>query len=396
VDQMFSKRHLLLSYAMGGFGLAVNSMMLFLVPLRAAELGIGIGTIGLLLGTKSVMDAYASVPVGSFIDRHGARTAFVIGCGMTAVIGALYSFAGSVLMMFVLQALLGLFRPAGWVGAQTYVSGLRTGAERAHDTGRLSFVATSSQIVAPALVGATAQLWSVRAGFVTFAVYAALFASLGLLLPREDRRRPSASRGAGFRESATLLRIRGIRTVMLLTFARLWVPSVWTGFFPLLLVEGGMAKGVAGTVISTMALVGTGVSLLAGRIAKLGRLEYVTAAGLAFSAVGLAMSPLMASFPYAYFPAAMLGIGQGLSLPLLIALVGKAAPAERRGLALGLRAAVNQSAAALAPVVTGSLIVATGAAIGFPLAALMAAAALGAAVFSTRRDPEEPTRSEGG
>lgn len=388
---MFSRRHLLLSYAMGGFGLGINAMMLFLVPLRAAELGIGVGTIGLLLGTKAVVEAFASMPVGGFIDRRGARWVFVAGTGMTAVLGVVYALTSSVALLFVLQATLGLLRPTGWVGAQTYVSGLRTGAERAHDTGRLSFVATSSQIVAPLLVGGAAQLWSVQAGFFVFAAYASIFFVVGLLLPPERRARPTTDERAGFREGVGLLRIRGIRTVMLLTFVRVWAPNVWIGFFPLLLVQGGMAEGLAGSVVSAMALVASGVSLLAGRLARLGRLEYVTTGGLACSAAALALSPFVAVFPFAYLPAGLLGIGMGLSLPLLIALVGKAAPAERRGLALGLRAAVNQTAAALAPVVAGSLIAATGATLGFPVAAVLAAGVLTAAVASTRRDPEEGT-----
>lgn len=37
----------------GGFGLALNAMMNFLLPLRAAELGIGIGVIGLVIGVKA-------------------------------------------------------------------------------------------------------------------------------------------------------------------------------------------------------------------------------------------------------------------------------------------------------------------------------------------------------
>ena len=35
-----------LAYLTGGFGLALNAMMNFLLPLRATDLGIGIGLIG--------------------------------------------------------------------------------------------------------------------------------------------------------------------------------------------------------------------------------------------------------------------------------------------------------------------------------------------------------------
>lgn len=377
---------LLVAYATGGFGLAVNSMLRFLLPLRAAELGIGIGVIGLLLGAKGLVEAFASAPAGAFMDRVGAKRAFVLGSAASAILAVLYGFASSVIAFLALQLILGLVRPLGWVGAQSYVAGLRTGQDRARDTGRMSSVATGAQIVAPLLVGICAQLLDLRAAFFVFAAYCLVFVVVGLLLPTDHVRsghKPKSS--TGFRDGVALFRLRGIRVAMLLTFARLWIPSVWASFFPLYLVTSGVSEGLASTVLSAMAVIATLVSLGAGKISKLGRVERVTVAGLAVGAIGLAISPLIGEIPLAYVGAVFVGIGQGLSLPFLIVIVSKAAPTGHRSLALGLRSSINQAASAIAPVATAAVIGSASFSVGFPLAGGVAGLFLLAAFFTDRR-----------
>src|SRR5680860_1470088 len=79
----------------------------------------------------------------------------------------------------------------------------------------------------------------------------------------------------------------------------------------------------------------------------------------------------------------------GLSLPLLISIVTTAAPAHKRGVALGLRDMVNQSAATIAPVVVGPLITALGMALGFTTGGVVGGALLVAARLTHTLDRRE-------
>src|SRR5690606_23312871 len=97
----------------------------FLVPLRAYELGIGFGTIGLLLGVKAITEAVVSVPVGTVIDRIGPRWACVIGSAAVAGGGIVFATTSSVWLMLVAQVLLGALRPLVWIGGQAYAAGMR-------------------------------------------------------------------------------------------------------------------------------------------------------------------------------------------------------------------------------------------------------------------------------
>lgn len=379
-------RRRLVAYGTGGFALAVNAMIQFLLPLRAVELGMEITLVGLLLAAKALTEALVAMPLGQVLDRIGVRAAFLIGTGSATLVLLAYSLATSFVVLLLLQVALGMSRPLAWIGAQHYVSGMRTGAEQAYDTGRLSFVANAGQIVGPLLIGVVASTVGLRGAFVALAVYASVFFLLGLALPSSSSAmRGKTSTGASSRErgltsALRLLAMPGMQVAMLLTAARLWIPTAWTSFFPLyLVVEAQLSEAVAGTVISTMALTATVVSLFTGRLSKLGRAESVTAAALAVAAVGLAIGPLLGGSPLVYLSAVLVGIGHGVSLPMLIVIVSNAAPEGQRGLALGLRTTFNQGAAMLAPLTVAPIIAMAGIALAFPVAGAVAGAAVLAA-----------------
>ena len=110
---------------------------------------------------------------------------------------------------------------------------------------------------------------------------------------------------------------------------------------------------------------------------------------MGFGALGLALAAVLDSIPAAYIVSFLVGIGNGLSLPTLLVLVSRAVSGDKRGLALGLRAGVNQLAAAIAPVLVAVVISAVTVATGFLLAAGVALGFIGSAAITSRkaRDP---------
>lgn len=378
-----------LAYLTGGFGLGFNAMMTFLLPLRANDIGIDIALIGLLLGAKGVVEAVVSVPLGGLIDRIGPRKGFIIGTASCTALVAMYGLTTSIVVLFLLQAAVGAMRPLAWVSSQSFVAGLREGADQARDTGRLSLFATGAQIFSPLIVGFAAQATNTGNAFFAMSAYCATFLVVGLLVRRgSDSRSKQSSKRRGFAAGIGLLKIRGIRVVMLLTFARLWTTTAFVAFVPLLLVTSGVTEGSAATVVSAAAVVATLISSTSGKLAERMRVDTVAALSLSCGALGLALAPVLDSIPAAYLIAFLVGIGNGLSLPTLLVLVSRAVSADLRGLALGLRSSVNQLAAALAPILVAAVIGATAAASGFLLAAAVAAGFVSSAVFTSRRDRE--------
>jgi MFS family permease len=389
-----TKGQRLLAYSTGAYGLSINAITFFLVPLRAAELGAGIGVIGLLVGTKALVETLTSVPLGAFMDRTGPRMALLLGTSGTALVALGYLFTNSVAVLFLMQVILGLARPLGWVGGQSYAAGMRGGKDAKYDTGRFSFAANVGQIIAPLVAGIVADHYGARMGFLVIVAWGLVFFVVSALLPDRGRHAGGGGSGAGFGAAWGLMKSPKVQAVMFLTFSRLWIPAVWSSFYPLYLVTSGTSETVAGIVVSAMALAAAITSPFTGRIASHGAPVVVTALSLLVSCVGVAISPIVDTGFWPLLAAALVGFGQGVSLPMLITLMSEAAPKEQRSLALSLRAGVNQASSTVAPVVIGPLMAVAGAMLGFPVAAVIGVGFLAAAVAVGNRRPAEVTEPE--
>ena len=123
------------------------------------------------------------------------------------------------------------------------------------------------------------------------------------------------------------------------------------------------------------------VTLTAGWVTRFMSPPLATAAALALGALGMAISPHVASIPLVYLPALLTGTAVGLSLPLLMASVSSEAAPEERGVALGLRMSANQAASAISPTAIGVVVGGFGIALGFATSAVVCWLLLGAAVW---------------
>lgn len=381
------------AYLSGGFGLGISAMLALLVPLRADELGLPIAAIGVIVAARPVAEAMLAVPLSLLVSRCGARATFVAGTACCTLTCVGFAVAAGYWMLLALSAAAGAGRALAWIASQSYVSYAGPAAERARNTGRFSFVGNLSQMVGPLVVGVAAAYVGYRYTFLLIAVHSLMFVALGLALPR----RPPGEVVARVPLTATarLFRVPRLQVAFLLSFVRLAIPSAWHPFLPLLLVSAGYSAGEAGGVLSFAAVVATVVNLATGPLSRWASTEMLTTASLAAAAVGLLLSPHLLSVPLVLVPAALVGVGNGLSLPLLIALFTEAAPPGRAPLALGARNAVNSAATAGAPMVVAPLVASYGAATAFAAMSGVAGALLAVAVtLHHRRRRYE--RSRGG
>lgn len=399
----------------GGYGLGLNIMINFLAPLRASELGASLFWIGIIVGVPAVGPAVFGFVIGALSDRLGARRTFQLATAGTVVTTGAMALAGHWQVLLALQVLHGPLRAAGWVSSQSYITALDDDpANRIRNTSRFAFVTASSRTAMPLAVAVVADGLGLRFAFVAVAVYSALYFLLALSLagrgPAASAKEPEdgaagarstgsdaaagsavgamsdesgqgrGESGRSGRDALDLLRIPGIQVAFLLSFARVWASSVLVAFYSLLLVEQGLSKTVAGLVVSANAGTAMVMTLLVTGLAQTMSKEVLTALGLAAGAVGFALIPATGGSALAFVPAVLVGIGEGFSLPLLIAIVGEAAPARLQGMAIGMRIGVNQGAQFTASTLMGAVTGAVGLAAGFPVAGAVTAAVLAAAM----------------
>lgn len=367
---------MLLAYVSGAFGFTLQTMGTFLVPLRAHELGAPMDLIGLIVGAGALVPALLSVPAGALADSVGARRAYMIGTFSTAMVTLLLAAATDYWALLGLQLIFGFTQNIGWVAAQTYITSVGSRAERAAITGRFSFSSNVGIFLGPSLAGVAAQMVGYQSAFLFFVVVALAFTAIGLALPevklRDGPMAAPVGASVGFGAALELLRLRGVQVAMFLTFVRLWTWSGWSAFYPLFLVERGYPPALVGTIISSSSLVSTVSALGAGRLSRLATKEIVTAGGLAIGAAGTLLSPLVAVAPWVYLPPVLLGLGIGISLPLLMAIVSEHSPSGRRGVALGLRTSANRAASTVSPIAVGAFVTSLGTTLGFALSAVVA------------------------
>lgn len=394
--ERWRRRTRLLAYVVGAFGLSLSAQINFLVPLRARELGAGLDVIGLIIGSGTLAAALSSVTIGAVVDRIGPKRAFVIGAAGTAVASLAFMLVDSYWWFVALQPVHGIVRNLGWVASQGYITSFAADVERARLTGRFSFFSNIGTMVGPLLAGAAASVIGFRWALIVPAAYSVIFALLGLLLvetrtpettagpdrgddeaPGEEATTPArrwAGRrarrvrrcgGAGLGAALSLLANRGIQVALILSFTRLWSSHVYSAFLPIFMVENGISADTAGVVMATSGFVAAIMAPTTGFWTRFLSPQSAAALGLGCNALGLVLAPHLGSVPAIFVVPVLVGIGIGLSLPLLITIVTSVVPAENRGVALGLRALVNQVAATAAPVIIGPLMTLLGLSFGF-------------------------------
>ncbi len=362
-----SRASMLLAYVTGAYGFSYSVMVAFLIPLRAMELDTPIEMIGLIVGAGAAVPALLSVPSGELADRLGPRRTYILSTFVSGIVTLVGALTQSYWVLFAVQLVSGLARSTAWLASQTYLTSVGRPEERATITGRMSFATNAGMIVAPLVIGASSDLVGFQWSFVTLSLMSLLFCLMGTRLPEVRVPRTTAKRGgsAGFGLALGLLRLRGMQVVLQLTFVRIWSAIFWMSFYPVLMVQQGFGASAIGTLLAVYAGVSTVVTLGAGRVAaRLGN-AMACAIALGLGAIGVALSPHLLTYPLVFLPAALVGIGQGLSLPLLVATVSEEAPPDQRGVALGLRMSVNQGASTVAPIIAGGVAAALGIGLSF-------------------------------
>ncbi|MPZ51747.1 MAG: MFS transporter [Acidimicrobiia bacterium] len=374
-------------YLSGGFGLAMSAMVGFLLPLRLDEMGLSLDLVGVIIGVGLLAPALFSVPIGALIDRVGTKGSFVLGTGVAALTGALMAVVSDYRWFLLLAPVAAISTGLGWIASQSYVTALATGSRRAVLTGRFSFVSSLGQMAGPVLAGLAAELLGFRLAMLSITAYAGVFLLVGLALDpvtKGDR----SHNGFGFKTAVSMIRIRAVRIAMILTGTRLWISYVFVTFVPVYLIsvnvtasEAGLLVGISGGIA---ALAATSAGWLTRRMSP----DLVVILGLACGATGLILTPRLSVGWMLYLIPLLVGIGRGLSLPLLLTMISNAVPVGQRGVAFGLRATVNHVASAVAPSVVGSAIAALGMVAAFGVGAGVAYAALAIALW--RRFPSAP------
>lgn len=373
---------------LGAFALAFwvsHTMLRPLLGPYAQELGLSAGQIGVVIGIQAIPAVLFAIPLGSALDRSGARRILAAGAGLMLAGGLVMLVAKDAVTLIVAQVVLGFGTLGVWLTIQSLVTFASSDpARRSRSIANYSVCIVSGQLLGPLVGGAVADAFGYLASFAVFAtVCVALVAAAFTRYPdrdfgaspaRADRHPdagaepiatapdspPSEGRRSSHRDALVLLRHRGVLLTVVVSFLALFLVDLRMTFLPVLLGGIGWSPTAIGVLLSTS----SACALLARPLFPAIVARFGTAAVVALCLVpgAFALGSFAATSETAvlFILAAFAGVSLGLAQPLTLSLTAEFTGPSQRGLAVALRVMANRLALWLSPMAFGVLVTVIG------------------------------------
>jgi MFS family permease len=353
------------------------------VALLALHLGASALVVGVLAALFAALPVVFSVAAGRAIDRVGVVKPMLVGA-LAVAGGCAAAFAWpSIGALYAVSIVVGAGAMLSHIASNNAVGGIGAPADRPRNFTFVSLAFSTATFAGPVLAGfAIDALGHARAFLVAGAFAAASAATVALgraKFPRPVR----APVARGERRIIDLLRIRRVRHVLA---AGALIAMTWEIFVFAVPIYGtglGLSASTIGTILGAFAAATFVVRAVLPALA--GRLPQWTLVGVAFAiaAAVFAVFPLVERPPLLMALGFALGLGLGVTQPLLLALLYAAAPEGRSGEAVGIRTGILSVCQLAMPLMFGAIGAALG--IGPVLWAMAVVLAGGAAFVRSRR-----------
>jgi MFS family permease len=353
------------------------------VALLALHLGASALVVGVLAALFAALPVVFSVAAGRAIDRVGVVKPMLVGA-LAVAGGCAAAFAWpSIGALYAVSIVVGAGAMLSHIASNNAVGGIGAPADRPRNFTFVSLAFSTATFAGPVLAGfAIDALGHARAFLVAGAFAAASAATVALgraKFPRPVR----APVARGERRMTDLLRIRRVRHVLA---AGALIAMTWEIFVFAVPIYGtglGLSASTIGTILGAFAAATFVVRAVLPALA--GRLPQWTLVGVAFvvAAAVFAVFPLVERPPLLMALGFALGLGLGVTQPLLLALLYAAAPEGRSGEAVGIRTGILSVCQLAMPLMFGAIGAALG--IGPVLWAMAVVLAGGAAFVRSRR-----------
>ncbi|HEV7241086.1 MAG TPA: MFS transporter [Thermoanaerobaculia bacterium] len=343
-----------------GFGVVVP-----ILAFVSKEYGASGMTLGLILGSFSLMQFLFSPLWGRLSDRIGRRPVLMISLFGNVLGFSCFALASNVTMLFATRIISGI-ASASIPAAQAYIADTADESSRAKEMGRISMAFGLGLVFGPpfgGLLSSIATDMGLRPNVLPGVAAAAMSATALLMaifaLP-ESLSATSGRHAKGWsildNESWRILfRTRALRlsgtalAVLMCTLASLAPLLVLVGRdrYALAAREVGYLMGLMGVVV---------VALQLGLLHRLTRRfgDIATALiGAAALVIGLLLVPLNVSRAALIAAVCLMGLAQGLCHPTLSAFVSKVAPPAHRGGILGVSSSMTALARVMGPALAG-------------------------------------------
>jgi MFS family permease len=348
----------------GIFTNGVWDMLSVVVPLYAVAIGLNAAEIGLVVAARSVLPTALSIHGGILMDQLGTRRMLMWVAIASAALPLVYPLSGWFAVLVTLQLLLGLASSVAMAASQTWI--MQTSTGDTHVLARYSVATRIGTFAGPILVGVA---WDTFGSWVAFACVAlcgaGTIASLAYCAPsqaeyRAMRERPSIEilmpRWEPHKQALLLALIPAVAFILCASFLRNSSGAIQSSLFIVYLNGIGLSGTLIGVLVAIAEISGVLGSLAAARMEKRFAADKLVIGCITVSIVAIASTPLIGPFVTLLIAACVLrGIAQGISQPLLYAILSVEVPTNRHGASVGLRNAVVRLASIVTPAAMGAI-----------------------------------------
>lgn len=356
----------LIAIAMGIHSCYIGSKVV--VSLYALHMGASQFTVGLLAACYALVPLCLGVYTGRLADSRGKRFPILFGAIITIA---------AMLTGFVWRSLPGLFVTATLVGTgfvffnvavQTLGGAVGKPEHRARNFAWLAIGYSSSNLIGPVFSGFSIDYFGHALTFLFLALFPLI--PIVIVLRSQELPRPGKSAAAAGKRTFDLLKDAELRKLIIISGLSVASGELFAFYVPVFSHEIGHSASTIGLILGAYALAIVLTRFMLGTITKRFTMEQIMVSFLLFAAVAFAVFPLLRSAPALMTIAFFIGIGVGVTQPLLMAISYERAPPGRTGEMTGLRLTANNLARISMPVISGVLGAALGAAPVFWLNAL--------------------------
>ncbi len=391
-------------YGIGLFSTTMFYMAAVVVPLWVASLESSPFLVGMVLGSRHFLPLFLSIHGGALMDRLGGRRVMVFFAIVGVIIPLLFPVMPWIWAVLVLQMIAGLADSMGWLGAQTLIGQHMRGSTLY--TGRLSFTCRFGHLLAPPAIGWVWDSLGSTAAFVGLSLWGFGILVCGLMLPAADKETPSGGDTKQMKRQATVgardllprladyadaFRLLSVPAIALVVMARMRShvgSSVQSSFYVVYLGGKGFTGTEIGWLLSAASVAAVFGALAADWLARRIKPYWLIMGTVLSGVLTVAITPLLGVLFLLIIAAAVRGGANGMSQPMVISSVLRAAGPSMQGKAAGIRGTMNRASSIATPVFMGGLAEFVGIETSFFVVGAIATMLMGALVIHVLRSSD--------
>lgn len=369
------------------FAAARVTLTLSALHLQTSTLGVG-----LMMSMFSVLPMLLALAGGRWVDRIGARFPMLLGSFMLACGLMLPVFSLQQWMLDVAAVVIGVGFLPFHLALQKLISQLASGEERRHNLSLMTIGFSVSAFLGPISSGFMIDGLGHRPAFATLSVLPlAALVWLYRLRHRLPDRRGVPAEDFPARDVFDLLRTPELRRLYLVVSLISAAWEVHQFLVPLYGAQAGLSASGIGLILGGFSI----ATLVVRLVVPLFLMDVpewrAILAALGISAVVYALYPSFSSLEALIGLSFLLGLGLGVSQPMVLSIMARSAPAERLGEATGLRLTLVYGTQTALPSAFGAMGSLLGiGAMFWGMALLLGSALLGVGRSVTSKPPAPP------